>query len=107
MVSWYTTRCLFVLWYFALWASSGVGALAQVRLLSEHPAERPARLDREWPAVLTHTHNWRFHEGETAGSFPATEEQLVQWCRDLSAVSRAPPLADEPPKWLIEASTPR
>ncbi|HWH57000.1 MAG TPA: hypothetical protein VN682_05170, partial [Terriglobales bacterium] len=54
-----------------------------MRLLSEHLAERPARLDREWPAVLTHTHNWRFREGETAGSFPAAEEQLVRWCREL------------------------
>jgi hypothetical protein len=54
-----------------------------VKLLSEHAAKRPARLDREWPAVLTHTHNWRFREGETAGSFPAAEEQLVRWCREL------------------------
>jgi hypothetical protein len=54
-----------------------------MRLLSEHPAERPARLDRDWPAVLTHTHNWRFREGEKAGSFPPAEEQLVRWCRDL------------------------
>jgi hypothetical protein len=44
-----------------------------VRLLSEHAAERPARLDRDWPAVVTHTHNWRFREGETAGTFPAAE----------------------------------
>src|SRR6185312_10047222 len=61
-------RFLFRLCCFAVLASLSTGASAQVRLLSEHLAERPARLDREWPAVLTHTHNWRFREGETAGS---------------------------------------
>jgi hypothetical protein len=60
-----------------------MGALAQVRLLSEHPRERPARLDRDWPAIVTHTHNWRFREGEAAGSFVVAEEQLVRWCRSL------------------------
>ena len=83
MLSWSVIRYLFLLCCFWLWASSSIGTLAQVRLLSEHPAERPARLDRDWPAVLTHTHNWRFREGEKAGSFPAAEEQLVRWCRDL------------------------
>jgi hypothetical protein len=83
MVPWYGVKCPLVLLCFALWASSSIGALAQVRLLSEHPAGRPTRLDREWPAVVTHTHNWRIREGETAGSFPAAEEQLVRWCRGL------------------------
>ncbi|HEV2398346.1 MAG TPA: CehA/McbA family metallohydrolase [Candidatus Sulfotelmatobacter sp.] len=54
-----------------------------MRLISEHRAERPASLDREWPAVVTHTHNWRFREGEAAGSFSAAEEQLVRWCQKL------------------------
>jgi len=66
-----------------MWASWGICASAQVRLLSEHREKRPARLDRDWPAVVTHTHNWRFREGEAAGSFSAAEEQLVRWCRDL------------------------
>src|SRR5258708_33712381 len=74
MVSWSVVRCLFLLCCFGLWASSSMGASAQVRLLSEHPAERPARLDRDWPAVGTHTHNWRIPQGETAGSFPAAEK---------------------------------
>ena len=76
-------RCLFVLCCFAQWILSSIAALAQVRLVSEHPAKRPAGIDRDWPAVLTHTHNWRFREGETAGSFPEAEEQLVRWCRQL------------------------
>jgi hypothetical protein len=83
MVSWFVVRCLFLFCFLGLWASSSIGASAQVRLLSEHPAERPARLDRDWPAVLTHTHNWRFSEKKTASSFPAAEQQLVRWCRDL------------------------
>lgn len=83
MVSWSEVRYLFLGCCFGLLASSSIGASAQVRLLSQRPSERPARLDREWPAVLTHTHNWRFREGEAAGSFPAAEEHLVRWCRDL------------------------
>jgi len=83
MVSWSVVGRLFLICCVELSASSSIGALAQVKFLSEHPAERPARLDREWPAVVTHTHNWRFREGETAGSFPAAEEQLVRWCREL------------------------
>src|SRR5262249_60548299 len=82
MTSWSVVRCLFLLCCFGSWASSGIGASAQVRLLSEHPAERPARLDRDWPAVVTHTHNWRFREGETAGRFPAPEGELIPWSPD-------------------------
>ena len=82
METWSRVSFLFLVCGFALW-TSGIDALAQVRLLSEHPAQRPAKLDREWPAVVTHTHNWRFREGETTGSFPAAEEQLVRWCREL------------------------
>ena len=68
MVSSCLLRCLSLVCCFGLLASWSVGAPAQVRLLSEHPAERPQRLDHEWPAVLTHTHNWRFPEGQKAGS---------------------------------------
>ncbi|HXU16665.1 MAG TPA: hypothetical protein VN708_16140 [Terriglobales bacterium] len=83
MASWSMDRSRFLLCCFGLWVSSSMGALAQVRLLSEHPRERPARLDRDWPAIVTHTHNWRFREGEAAGSFVVAEEQLVRWCRSL------------------------
>lgn len=75
-------RRLCIVCCFAQWILSSI-AIAQVRLVSEHPAERPAGLDRDWPAVLTHTHNWRFREGETPGSFPEAEERLVRWCRQL------------------------
>src|SRR5215471_984142 len=66
-----------------LFAFLSVRSSAQLKLLAEHPAERPSKLDRSWPAVMTHTHNWRFSEGETPGSFDVAEEQLVKWCRTL------------------------
>ena len=75
---------LVILCYLWLCASSSIRASAQLRLLSEHSAERPSKLDRSWPAVITHTHNWRFNEGESAGSFPDAEEELVRWCRKLA-----------------------
>ncbi len=64
---------------------AAVGVQAQVTLLAEHPGERPAGLDRSWPSVVSHTHNWRFRDGEipNPGSFPVAEEQLVEWCRKL------------------------
>jgi len=83
MASWSAARCLFLLCCFGLCVSSSSRAPAQVRLVSERPGERPASLDRDWPAVVTHTHNWRFREGETTGSFSAAGEQLVRWCWDL------------------------
>src|SRR3974390_129910 len=83
MGAWRAVRCLFIFCCLGLCASASIRAAAQVRLLSEHSAARPAGLDRGWPAIVTHTHNWRFREGETAGSFPSAEEQLVRWCRDL------------------------
>lgn len=83
MLSLRVVRCLFFLCCFNQWALSSTAALAQVILVSEHRAKRPAGLDNQWPAVLTHTHNWRFRSGETTGSFPGAETQLVRWCRDL------------------------
>src|SRR5437764_12835770 len=74
---------LVILCYLWLCASSSIRASAQVRLLSEQSTERPSKLDRSWPAVVTHTHNWRFNEGENAGSFPVAEEELVKWCRKI------------------------
>lgn len=58
-------------------------ALGQLKLLSARPGQRPPQLDRDWPAVLNHTHNWRFREGENAGNFDAAEQRLVAWCRKL------------------------
>lgn len=74
---------LIILCFLWLCASSSIRASAQVKLLSQHSAERSSKLDRSWPAVVTHTHNWRFSEDETPGSFPVAEEELVNWCRKL------------------------
>ena len=62
---------------------SALPAAGQLKLLSEHARQRPPELDRAWPAVLTHTHNWRFREGENAGSFDLAEQRLVIWCQKL------------------------
>jgi hypothetical protein len=61
------------------------GAGSQVKLLSEHPGPRPPELDRKWPAIVTHTHTWRFPAGEKPepNSFPQAEQNLVDWCRKL------------------------
>ena len=74
---------LVLLIYLGVSACLGVSATAQLRLLSEHPGSRPPELDRSWPAVMTHTHNWRFAAGEKPGSFPLAEQQLVDWSRKL------------------------
>jgi hypothetical protein len=55
----------------------------QLKLLSAHAGQRPPALDHDWPAVLTHTHNWRFRVGENAGNFDVAEQKLVAWCRKL------------------------
>lgn len=59
------------------------GAAGQLKLLSAHAGQRPRGLDRSWPAVLTHTHNWRFREGEKPGNFDAAEQKLAAWRRRL------------------------
>lgn len=60
-----------------------IAVAAQLKLLSAHARQRPLQLDLGWPAVLTHTHNWRFREGENAGDFNMAEQRLVAWCRKL------------------------
>lgn len=62
---------------------SSLAAAPGLKLLSEHPGTRPAELNRNWPAVVTHTHNWRFPAGEKPGSFLEAEQNLVAWCRKL------------------------
>jgi hypothetical protein len=69
--------------FLALSACWSTPVAAQIRLVAEHPAERPPNLERAWPAVVTHTHNWRFRAGEKPGNFLVAEQQLVDWCRDL------------------------
>jgi hypothetical protein len=66
----------------ALWC--GLVANAQTaKLISERPTARPPDLDREWPAVMTHTHNWRFSAGEKPGNFEEAEQRLAAWCSRL------------------------
>jgi hypothetical protein len=60
-----------------------ISATGQLKLLSAHAQPRPPGLDRQWPAVLTHTHNWRFRPGENAGNFDVAEQKLAAWCRKL------------------------
>src|ERR1700758_5322920 len=71
--------------YLAAGAPSQVAPSAGTKLLSERPGRRPPELARAWPAVMTHTHNWRFPAGEKPqpGSFPQAEQDLVAWCRKL------------------------
>ncbi len=33
--------------------------------------------------MMTHTHNWRFADGEQRGNFAVAEEKLVAWCARL------------------------
>jgi hypothetical protein len=64
-------------------APLSIATADELKLLSEHPAPRPPELARAWPAVVTHTHNWRFESGEKPGSFDEAERTLVAWCRKL------------------------
>src|SRR4051812_27106521 len=60
-------------------------AIAQqhARLVSEKPAPAPQGLLAQYPAVVTHTHNWRFAEGESRSSYDQAEKNLVGWCARL------------------------
>ena len=54
-----------------------------MRLLTEKPGPPPQGLLHQYPAVVTHTHNWRFAEGDVPGSFDDAEKNLVAWCARL------------------------
>jgi hypothetical protein len=51
-----------------------------IKLVSEKLGPPPARLLAEYPAVVTHTHNWRFSGNEPHGDFDEAEKNLVAWC---------------------------
>lgn len=53
------------------------------RLVSEKPGPPPAGLLEQYPAVLTHTHNWRFAVHESPANFEESEKNLVTWCARL------------------------
>jgi hypothetical protein len=76
-------RSLALLGLIASGAPPSVCAANRLKLLSEHEAQRPPDLDRSWPAVVTHTHNWRFRSGEEPGNFQEAEQNLAAWCRKL------------------------
>jgi hypothetical protein len=61
------------------------GGFAQMgaRLVAERDGSPPEGLLAKYPAVMTHTHNWRFAEGERRGHFEEAEEKLVAWCARL------------------------
>jgi hypothetical protein len=53
------------------------------RLVSEKLGPPPPGLLEQYPAVLTHTHNWRFAEREQAANFEESEKNLISWCARL------------------------
>jgi len=62
---------------------SGQAFAASVKLISEKPATPPDGLLAQYPAVVTHTHNWRFSTGDPRSDFEETEKKLVDWCARL------------------------
>jgi hypothetical protein len=60
-------------------------SLGQMRakLVSEKPGPPPTGLLAQYPAVLTHTHNWRFADGVRTSNFEQSEQNLVSWCARL------------------------
>jgi hypothetical protein len=56
-----------------------------VTLIAAQPGPPPPGLLAQYPAVLTHTHNWRFPDGQphTAADFDQAERNLVAWCARL------------------------
>ncbi len=65
--------------YLAL-LTSGVIAQKQATLDFEKAGPPPESVLLQYPAVVTHTHNWRFGEGEPRSSFDDAEKELVAWC---------------------------
>jgi hypothetical protein len=55
----------------------------RANLVSEKPGLPPPGLLKQYPAVLTHTHNWRFSGRERTANFEEAEQNLVTWCARL------------------------
>ena len=66
----------------ALLAGSAI-AQQHATLVLEKPGPPPESLLAQYPAVVTHTHNWRFGEGEPRSTFDDAEKSLVGWCARL------------------------
>src|SRR4051812_28432406 len=61
---------------------SDAGTIA--RLVAEKPGPPPPELLEQYPAILTHTHNWRFSGNDAAHeNFEQAEAALVTWCARL------------------------
>ena len=52
-------------------------------LVFERAGPPPESLLAQYPAIVTHTHNWRFADGESHPSFDDAEKNLVDWCAHL------------------------
>jgi hypothetical protein len=61
------------------------GCLGQpiATLVSEKTGPPPPGVLEQYPAVLTHTHNWRFADREQPPGFEESEKNLVSWCARL------------------------
>lgn len=61
------------------------GGLGQerARLAAEKAGPPPPGLLEQYPAVLTHTHNWRFDGPDRTANFEESEKNLVRWCARL------------------------
>jgi len=69
-------------WCLALLTSCAV-AQQHATLVFERAGPPPESLLAQYPAVVTHTHNWRFADGEPRPSFDDAEKNLVDWCARL------------------------
>src|SRR3974390_1072717 len=61
----------------------GSPGLQIATLVSEKTGPPPPGLLEQYPAVLTHTHNWRFADHEQPPGFEESEKNLVRWCARL------------------------
>lgn len=68
-----------------LTVSASACAQQSVTLVSAQPGPPPPGLLAQYPAVLTHTHNWRFPDNQPRAKvdFSQAEHDLVDWCARL------------------------
>src|SRR4051812_31097130 len=67
---------------FALLTSIAI-AQQPAKLVFEKAGPPPDSLLLQYKSVVTHTHNWRFSDGEPRSSFEDAEKNLVAWCARL------------------------
>lgn len=59
---------------------AGAADSPRVRLKSTRAGRKPAALEQQWAAVLTHTHNWRWPGDKALAPYDETERELAAWC---------------------------